>query len=210
MSLTLYQFAYSPFAARVRVCLALKKLSCELINVPYLQRAELVKVSGGIHVPVLVDGAHVIADSARIVDHLEEMGGIGLRVNPLSVALEQWADEYFQEIAFRLACPGLEDVLGAQQGDEARLMFRLVKERRYGAGCVTKWREEEAQHSQKTREALQPIENAVKLHRFVFGVASAADAAVVGQLHMVETAKPGWVQENTPALHAWFEQLRPR
>lgn len=210
MSLTLYQFTYSPFAAKVRVCLGLKQLACELINVPYLQRAELVKVSGGIHVPVLVDGANVISDSARIVDHLEERGGIGLRVNPLSVALEQWADEYFQEIAFRLACPGLEDVLGAQQGDEARLMFRLVKERRYGAGCVAKWREEDALHSKKTREALQPIVNAVKLHRYVFGVPSAADAAVVGQLFMVETAKPGWVKQNAPELSDWFEQLRPR
>lgn len=210
MSLELYQFSYSPFAAKVRVCLALKQLPHTLVEVPYLQRSALVKISGGIQVPVLVDGTHAISDSARIVDHLEAMGGIGLRVNPLSVALEQWADEYFQEIAFRLACPGLEDVLGAQQGDEARLLFRLVKERRYGVGCVAKWRDEAALHSKNTRDALRPIEHAVKLHGFMFGAPSAADAAVVGQLHMVETAQPGWVRQHAPGLIHWFEQLRPR
>lgn len=207
----LYQFDYSPFAAKVRTCLALKKLSVERVDVPYLQRAELLKVSGGIQVPVLVDGSLVISDSARIVDYLEEMGGIALRVNPLSVALEQWADEYFQEIAFRLACPGLEDAMGERQGDEARLMFRLVKERRYGVGCVAKWRDEEAQHSEATRVALQPIVSAVRQQRWGFGVMpTAADAAIAGQLHMVEHAKPGWVRKNVPALSDWFEQLRAR
>jgi glutathione S-transferase len=122
--------------------------------------------------------------------------------------IEQWADEPFEEIAFRLACPGLEDKMGAEQGEEARLMFRLVKERRYGAGAVAAWRADQAKYSDQTKSMLQPIVEAVRANGFVLGsTPSIADAAVVGQLVMVEVALPGWVRAHVPTLVGWFEGL---
>lgn len=204
----LLQFSYSPYAAKVRTCLKLKKLQCELVNIPYTQRSELVKVSGGIGVPVLEDGATVVTDSPRIVEYLESKGGPSLREHPLAPVIEQWADEPFEEIAFRLACPGLEDKMGAEQGEEARLMFRLVKERRYGPGAVAAWRADQAKYSDQTKSMLQPIVEAVRTSGFVLGsTPSIADAAVVGQLVMVEVALPGWVRTQVPTLVAWFEHL---
>ena len=204
----LYQFTYSPFAAKVRIALKLKHLDCELAEVPYTNRAELVKVSGGIGIPVLIDGATVISDSPRITAHLETKSGPSLRSNPLAVVLEQWADNWFEETAFRLACPGLEDRMGATQGEEARLMFRLVKERRYGAGCISQWRAEQAKYSAETKSMLAPIVEAVRATGFVLGnSASVADAAVAGQLHMVEAAIPGWVKREVPALAEWYAAL---
>ena len=204
----LLQFSYSPYAAKVRTCLKLKKLQCELVNIPYTQRSELVKVSGGIGVPVLEDGATVVTDSPRIVEYLESKGGPSLREHPLAPVIEQWADEPFEEIAFRLACPGLEDKMGAEQGEEARLMFRLVKERRYGPGAVAAWRADQAKYSDQTKSMLQPIVEAVRTSGFVLGATpSIADAAVVGQLVMVEVALPGWVRTQVPTLVPWFEHL---
>lgn len=204
----LYQFTYSPFAAKVRVCLKLKHLPCEVVEVPYTQRAELVKVSGGIGIPVLVDGTTVITDSPRITAHLETKGGPSLRKNPLAVVLEQWADNWFEETAFRLACPGLEDRMGQTQGEEARLMFRLVKERRYGAGCIAQWRADQAKYAAETKAMLAPIVDAVRATGFVLGAeVSVADAAIVGQLHMVEAALPGWVKRELPSLSGWYEGL---
>lgn len=204
----LLQFSYSPYAAKVRTCLKLKKLECELVNIPYTQRSELVKVSGGIGVPVLEDGATIVTDSPRILEYLETKGGPSLREHPLAPVIEQWADEPFEEIAFRLACPGLEDKMGAEQGEEARLMFRLVKERRYGAGAVAAWRADQAKYSDQTKSMLQPIVEAVRANGFVLGTTpSIADAAVVGQLVMVEVALPGWVRTQVPTLMDWFEHL---
>lgn len=204
----LYQFSYSPYAAKIRIALKLKHLECEWVEVPYTNRAELVKVSGGIGIPVLVDGSTVISDSPRILAHLETKGGPALRSNPLSVVLEQWADNWFEETAFHLACPGLEDLMGATQGEEARLMFRLVKERRYGAGAVAQWRADQAKYSAETKSMLEPIAAAVRATGFVLGSSvSVADAAIAGQLHMVEAALPGWVKREVPALSGWYEAL---
>jgi glutathione S-transferase len=204
----LLQFSYSPYAAKVRTCLKLKKLACELVNIPYTQRGELVRVSGGIGVPVLEDGAAVVIDSARITAYLETKGGPSLREHPLAPVIEQWADNWLEETAFRLACPGLEDRMGAEQGEEARLMFRLVKERRYGAGAVAAWRADQAKYSDETKAMLQPIADAVRTTGFVLGaMPSIADAAVAGQLAMVEVALPGWVRTQVPALAGWYETL---
>jgi glutathione S-transferase len=205
----LLQFSYSPFAAKVRFCLKAKQLACEVVEVPYTQRAELVKVSGGVGVPVLVDGATVVSDSPRITEYLETKGGPSLRLHPLATVLEQWADNWLEETAFRLACPGLEDRMGADQGEEARLMFRLVKERRYGAGCISAWRADQARYAMDTKVMLAPIVEAVRASGFVLGrEVSVADAAVAGQLFMVEVALPGWVKNELPALSEWFERVK--
>lgn len=205
----LLQFSYSPFAAKIRTCLKLKKLACELVEVPYTQRKELVALTGGVGIPVLVDGATVVTDSPRITAYLETKGGPSLREHPLATLLEQWADNWLEETAFRLACPGLEDLMGKSQGEEARLMFRLIKERRYGTGCITQWRADQAKYADETKALLGPVVEAVRASGFVLGDSvSVADAAVAGQLQMVEYAVPGWVSAHVPALGAWFEPLR--
>lgn len=211
----LLQFPYSPYAAKVRMCLAAKKLTCDLVDVPYLDRGEVVKLTGGVMVPVLVDGAEVIADSPRIVAWLDEKYSPSLRAGAfgsLGVVIEQWADGPFEDAAFRLACPGLEQrVGGADPGreKEARAMFRLIKERRYGSGCIDAWRRDEAKLSAQVVELLAPIAQAVKARPFILGDAfSLADAAVGGQLHMVEAALPGWVASKVPALSEWYGRVR--
>lgn len=205
----LLQFSYSPFAAKIRTCLKLKKLNCELVEVPYTQRTELVALTGGVGIPVLVDGATVVTDSPRITAYLETKGGPSLREHPLAPLLEQWADNWLEETAFRLACPGLEDRMGQSQGEEARLMFRLIKERRYGSGCIAQWRSEQAKYADETKALLAPVVEAVRANGFVLGQSvSVADAAIAGQLQMVEYAVPGWVVAQVPALSGWFEPLR--
>lgn len=205
----LFQFSYSPYAAKVRIALKLKSLPFEVVNVPYTSRTELVRVTGGLGVPVLVEGDTVIRDSPAILAHVEKSGGPALRDNPLSIVLEQWADEFFEEKAFRWACPGLEDAMGASEGEEARLWFRLIKERRYGAGAISTWREEAQQHRTSTLEALQPIVTALGKSPFVLGERpSIADAAIAGQLFMLEVASPGFVRREVPSLAGWYERLK--
>ena len=99
--------------------------------------------------------------------------------------------------------------MGEREGDEARLLFRLIKERRYGAGCIAQWRRDQAKYSDETKALLGPVVEAVRAGGFVLGESvSVADAAVAGQLQMVEYAVPGWVAAQLPALRAWFEPLR--
>jgi glutathione S-transferase len=208
----LFQFSYSPFAAKVRKCLELKRLSFETVEVPYLDRRALIAVTGGsIQIPVLEDGGTVVSESARITAYLDGRYPPSLRTEPLAVVLEGWADGVLEDVAFRLASPGLEAGFAAAQGgrDDARALFRVVKERKFGPGCIDAWRAQRGALADRVADLLEPIARAVATRPFVLGASpSLADAAIYGQLHMVETALPGFVAEHVPGLSAWLARIR--
>jgi glutathione S-transferase len=208
----LYQFSYSPFPAKVRKCLELKGLAFEVIEVPYLDRRELVALTGGrAHVPVLEDGGRVVEDSARITAYLDAHYQPSLRESPLAEVIEQWADGTLEDVAFRLATPGIEARFAELQGgrEDARALFRIVKERKFGPGCIEAWREAQEELEDRAASLLAPIARAVQAQPFVLGErASLADAAIFGQLHMIETGLPGFVHERVPPLTGWLERLR--
>ena len=95
----LHQFRHSAFCEKVRLILAAKGLEVSLVEVtPGLGQLELFRLSGQRQVPVLVDGADVIADSTAIALHLEQAHPTPplLPADPLARArvllLEDWAD----------------------------------------------------------------------------------------------------------------------
>lgn len=95
----LHQFRQSPFCDKVRLVLAAKGLSYDVIEVtPGLGQIALFRLSGQRQVPVLVDGETVICDSTAIALHLERRAPQPalLPVDPEQRArcllLEDWAD----------------------------------------------------------------------------------------------------------------------
>ncbi len=70
--LRLYRIPHSTNVERVALALAHKGLEAEPVWVEPGDRSEVRKVSGQTLVPVLVDGDDVVADSTRILEHLEE------------------------------------------------------------------------------------------------------------------------------------------
>jgi glutathione S-transferase len=57
---------------RVAIALALKGLDVESVVISYEDRSPVVSVSGQALVPVIVDDGEVVADSVRILRHLDE------------------------------------------------------------------------------------------------------------------------------------------
>jgi glutathione S-transferase len=210
----LYQFAYSPFAAKVRKVLALKRLPFEIVEVPYLDRRELLRVSGGVHVPVLVDENFVIADSARITAYLDEEYAPSLREGHLAgpaTVFEQWADGPLEDIAFRLAAPRVEAHMVALNGgrDDARAMYRVIKERKFGAGCIDAWRDAEDELVARLRALCAPLETTLAITPFLLGEhVTVGDCAVWGNLYMLELAWPGFVAETLPRMAAWYARVQ--
>ena len=70
--LRLYRIPHSTNVERVALALAHKGLEAESVWIEPGDRSEVKKVSGQTLVPVLVDGEEVVADSTRILEHLEE------------------------------------------------------------------------------------------------------------------------------------------
>ncbi|MEB3333872.1 MAG: glutathione S-transferase family protein [Cyanobacteriota bacterium] len=95
----LHQFRHSAFCEKVRLVLAAKGLDAQVVEVaPGLGQLDLFRLSGQRQVPVLVDGAEVIADSTEIALYLEHRHPLppllpsdpGERAQVL--LLEDWAD----------------------------------------------------------------------------------------------------------------------
>ena len=92
--------ARSPFARKVRIVLAEKRLECELVEIDLQNRsAEFIKTSPLGKVPVLIeDDETVVFDSSVIVDYLEDryptprMLGLEWRERLLNRALDELAD----------------------------------------------------------------------------------------------------------------------
>jgi maleylpyruvate isomerase len=70
--LRLYRALFSTNVERVALALAHKGREVESVVISYEDRSSVVEVSGQGLVPVLVDGDEVIADSTRILRHLEQ------------------------------------------------------------------------------------------------------------------------------------------
>ena len=71
-TLTLYQFATSPFCAKVRKILDFKGLDYRAIEVDYLERKELLIASNQVMVPALtLESGETIVDSDRIAIQLD-------------------------------------------------------------------------------------------------------------------------------------------
>jgi glutathione S-transferase len=70
--ITLYRAPFSTNVDRVALALALKGLEAESMLISYEDRSPVIEVSGQGLVPVIVDDGEVVADSTRILRHLDE------------------------------------------------------------------------------------------------------------------------------------------
>lgn len=70
--ITLYRAPFSTNVERVAIALALKGRQVESVVISYEDRSPVVEVSGQGLVPVIVDDGQVVADSTRILRHLDE------------------------------------------------------------------------------------------------------------------------------------------
>jgi glutathione S-transferase len=228
MGLRLYQFAHSPYAAKVRLVLDLKRLTYEAIDVPYMDRTEVMRLTNQIVVPVLtddpaeglaapdyrvVDGVIAIHDSPRITAYLDERYAPNLRPSAAALVFEQWADSTLEDVAFRIASPAVETkITEANHGrQDARGMYRFIKERKFGPGCIDQWARDTPSLTTKLRSLTAPLARTLESAPFLLGAEpTIADAAVCGNLCMLEWAMPGWVGRELPGLAPWYARLVER
>jgi glutathione S-transferase len=143
----LLRFSYSPYARKVQILLDLLRAKYELVDVPYSDRSELARLTGGyIHVPVMLwDDGSVTLESRPICQQLlAQTPGHELVPSPLQGPIWAYADFCdgpLEDVLFRIASPGLHH---AWQDPGDRALFALIKERKFGAGCVDAWQRDQA------------------------------------------------------------------
>jgi glutathione S-transferase len=187
----LYRFRYSPYARKVQMVLDLLGATYDLVEVSYTDRNELATVTGGYaYVPVLVDAGKAIPESRDICEHLLS-GAAGKALVPAPWEGPIWAyadfvDGPLEDVMFRIGSPAVRD---AWPTAGERALYVLVKERKFGAGCVDAWARDQSTLVDKARRLLAPTLRTLAARPFLFGEApTLADAALYGVCAMLQEA----------------------
>jgi len=213
----LYRFRTSAYARKVQVLLELLGLPHEVIDVPYSNRSELARLTGGyIYVPVLVDAAgRVTVESRRIAALLLE-GDAGGSLVPAPLEGPIWAyadfcDGPLEDVLFKIGSPLVRE-RWTDPGDRA--LYTLIKERKFGAGCVDAWQASRSVLLEKARELLAPSARTLGQVPFLFGARpTLADAALYGNLVALEEVERSLPRQIDAAFEPYMrrvEAARPR
>lgn len=207
----LYRFRYSPYARKVQMLLELLGRPHEVVDVPYSDRGELARLTGGyIYVPVLVDDAGAVTVESRRITALLLEGEAGRALVPAPLEGPIWAyadfcDGPLEDVLFRVASPGVRQ---AWEDPGAKALYTLIKERKFGAGCVDAWQAARPALLDKARELLAPTVRTLARVPFLFGERpTLADAALYGNLAMVEEAEPALPRELGPSFEPYMRRV---
>ena len=187
MAAKLYQFLTSPFCAKVRKVLDFKDVDYEIVEVDYLERKELLIASGQLMVPVLaLASGETIVDSARIVRRLEELYPeptvLPSSWSGMHQVLADYIDTQLEDALLGASIPD-KVAFFRHQGRDREALWRMVRERKYGAGFVDRMITEHGAQQSRARQALLPFEQALSDRAFLLGRIGVADFALYGQLY---------------------------
>jgi glutathione S-transferase len=211
MAAKLYQFLGSPFCAKARKLLAFKGVDFEVVEVDYLERKELVLASGQVMVPALtLESGETIVDSARIAMRLEELfpeptifpaGWRGIHI-----ALADYIDNNLEDAVYAVA---LADELAhyTKQGADRAALWRLIRERKYGAGFVDRTIANRDANWERARSALAPFEEQLASVPFLTGRIGLADFALYGQLFYFAFTGEMKIPADLKNLRAFFDRV---
>jgi len=186
MTLRLYQFATNPFCAKIRKILDYKGADYELVEVDYLERKELLLVSGQLTVPALtLETGETMIESERIAQRLEELYPEPTIFPPewrgLHLTLARYFDSELEEALFRPAVP---DKIAhyRRRGVDHEALWRLIREHKYGPGFCDNMVRDRAANLARARELLAPLDETLADRAFMLGRIGYADFALYGQL----------------------------
>ena len=211
MAAKLYQFLGSPFCAKVRKLLAFKGVEFEVVEVDYLERKELLLASGQIMVPaVTLENGETIVDSARIAMRLEELypeptifpaGWRGMHL-----VLADYIDNQLEDALYRVALAD-ELAIHIREGADRAALWRLIRERKYGAGFVDRTISEHSANWERARAALAPFEEQLASMPFLTGRIGLADFALYGQLFYLAFTGDLKIPADMKNLRAFFGRV---
>jgi glutathione S-transferase len=192
VGMKLYRFHYSPYARKVQMVLDLLGARYDLIEVSYGERNELAALTGGyIHVPVLqLDDGEVLVESRAICQRMVADDPVR-RLVPSGLDGPVWAycdflDGPVEDVLFRIASPAVRDTWTSPW---ERALYTLIKERKFGAGCIDLWRDQRESLIARAHELLAATGRTLDASPFVFGATvSLADAGLYGLSAMLECA----------------------
>lgn len=170
----LIQFPWSPFCIVQRRILEFAGVRFKITNIPNTDRSLVWKLSRERYyqVPIVRDGKQVIfetgEDSQVIAKYLDNKLGLGLfpsHLRGLQTILWRHIEDEIEGLGFKLNDIYYRAVIPAKE----RLAFVRHKERKFGRGCLERWREEQPVLLKQLAERLVPYEQMLLEKPFLLG-----------------------------------------
>jgi glutathione S-transferase len=194
----LYQFVTSPFCAKVRKILDYKGIDYELVEVDYLDRRALLEASGQIMVPALtLESGDTLTDSDRIAHRLEEV------YPEPAIFPTEWRGK---DALFRAAVPD-ELAYFRRQGADREALWRLIRERRYGAGFCERMVRENRENLERVETMLAPLDESLDGRAFLLGRIGYGDFALYGQLTYLAFTGEQKLPARLANLRAFYDRM---
>jgi glutathione S-transferase len=199
----------SPYCWRARLAAAHKGLAPEIKAIKFTE-ADKVAFSGQGKVPVLVDGATVVADSWAIACHLEDaypeaptlFGGPGGR--ELARFVNHWADQSLQKAFAPILAPSAYAVV---HGDD-RAYYRETREAKWGMS-FERMRAGRDAYKAALDPVLEPLRQRLAEAPFLCGTAPAyADYLAFGEFQWARCVDPeDLLAEDDRELRDWRARM---
>jgi glutathione S-transferase len=207
----LYQFLTSPFCAKVRKILDYKGIDYELIEVDYLDRRALLDASGQIMVPALtLESGDTLTDSDRIAHRLEEVypepAIFPAEWRGIHLALARYFETELEDALFRVAVPD-ELAYFRRQGADREALWRLIRERRYGAGFCEQMVRENRENLERVEAMLAPLDESLDGRAFLLGRIGYGDFALYGQLTYLAFTGEQKLPARLANLRAFYDRM---
>ncbi len=214
MMLTMYDLAgandehrFSPYCWRIRMACAHKGLPLETIAWRFTDKDKLPQPNAGT-VPVLLDGATVVADSWKIACYLEErypakplFGNEAARGEALLI--KYWTERTLHPLITRMTVRDAWS--GLQEKDQG--YFRESREKRFGKPLEQVVADRE-QTREAFRAAVEPLRAMLADQPFVCGQTAAyGDYILFGMFQWARCVSGFEMLEPTDPVHAWRQRL---
>jgi glutathione S-transferase len=168
----LFQFPWSPYCLVQKRILEYSGIPFKITNIPSTDRSQVWRVTRQRYyqVPVLRDGRMVVFETAEdsqvIAKYLDDKLKLWL-FPPQSAGLQDliwpYIESQIEEMTFKLNDSYYQEFVPAAE----RLNYLRHKERRFGRGCVERWRQEQSFLRQELAHRLVPFEQMLRGRNFL-------------------------------------------
>lgn len=168
----LIQFPYSPFCIVQRRILEFSGSRFEIRNIPSMDRGLIWKLSRQRYyqVPILRDGGNVVFETddnsqviAKYIDEKLHLGLFPKKWDGVQDLIWRFLENEVEAVGFKLNDIYYEEFVPPKE----RLLFLRHKERKFGRGCLEKWKEEQQWLIAELEERLLPCEKMLATREFL-------------------------------------------
>lgn len=209
----LIQFPWSPFCIVQRRILEFSGERFKITNIPVTDRSLIWKLTREQYyqVPILRDGRRVVFETgeesqgiAKYLDERFELGLFPIELEGLQTVLWRNIESEIEGLGFKLNDVYYRSVIPSGE----RLLFVRHKERKFGRGCLERWREEQPSMLQQLEKRLIPYEQMLLAKPFLLGDRPRfVDFDLYGMLgNFLASGKYKLPTEHTQ-LRAWYARM---